>query len=265
MRLSVIVLTLNVKDVLGGCLDSVKWVDEIIVVDSCSRDQTLKIARSFTSKIFSHELTSFAAQRNWGWKKARGDWVFYVDADERVSRQLRQEIEKTIAQDSPEQSAYRMPRANYVLGKRASHGGFWPDYVTRLFKKEDFKKWQGKIHESPQFAGELGTLKEPLVHLAHRSIQEGVVKSARWTRMEAELFAKTGHPPVTWWRLLKVMVWEFGYRYLRLQGFRDGFVGFLEAFIQAWNRFLVYTQLWEMQQKPSIPERYQQIEKKIQV
>lgn len=263
MRLSVIVLTNNSADLIKPCLQSVRWADELIVIDSGSTDKTVGVSRKFTSKVFSRPLISFAKQRNLGVKVARGDWLLYVDADERVTVNLRKEIQA--AMESGKASAYRMPRENYVLGHKVKHGGYWPDYVTRLFKKEDFTKWQGKIHESPQYAGELGTLHESLIHLAHRSLQEGIVKSARWTYMEAELFLKAGHPPVTWWRLCKVMVWEFGYRYLKRQGFRDGFVGFLEAFIQAWNRFLVYAQLWELQQKPSIPERYQQIEKKIQI
>jgi glycosyltransferase involved in cell wall biosynthesis len=263
MRLSVIVLTHNTAPLIRQCLRSVSWADELIVLDSGSTDTTVGIARQFTHKVFSQPLISFAKQRNLGAKAAKGDWLLYLDADERATVSLRKEIEAAI--ESGRAAAYRLPRENYVLGRKVSHGGFWPDYVTRLFRTSDFTKWQGRIHESPQFSGTLGTLKEPLIHLAHRSIQEGVVKSARWTGMEAELFYRAGHPSVTWWRLLKVIIWEFGYRFLKLQGFRDGFVGFLEALIQAWNRFLVYAQLWEMQQKPAIPERYQQIEKKIHV
>ena len=261
MQLSVIVLTYNEAENLEACLQSVSWADEIIVIDGGSSDKTVPLARKFTHKTFHQPLTSFAKQRNLGARKAKGKWLFYLDADERVTKRLCQEIEESIKRG--EASALKMPRQNYFLGRKVKHGGFWPDYVTRIFRKENFKKWQGKIHESPQFSGVVETLESPLIHLTHRSIKAGIKKSADWTYLEAKLFLKANHPSVTWWRLMKVMVWEFGYRYLKLGGFKDGFVGFLEAVIQAWNRFLVYAQLWELQQKPSLPERYQQIEKEI--
>lgn len=271
MTLSVIVLTHNDEDKIKKCLESVKWADEIVVVDSSSTGKTIEISKKYTSKIFRKKFTSFADQRNFALGKTKGEWVLYVDSDERIGRELRKEIEDMICGrdgdrerrtelEKNKNTAYRMPRKNYFYGKRVKHGGYWPDYVTRLFKKDFFKNWQGKIHESPKYKGRLGTFKNPLIHLAHRNISEGLIKSSRWTKMEAELFYKSGHPKVTIFHLIKVIVWEFCFRYFKKQGFKDGFVGFVEAFIQALNRFFVYVQIWEMQQRPSIEEKYKKMD-----
>ena len=248
MKLSAVILTLNEEKVIKDCLESVcKWVDEIVVVDSCSTDRTKEIAKKYTEKIFTYKLASFAKQREFGADKAGGDWILYLDADERVNKDLRFEIEKEIERNQC--SAYRMPRQNYFYGNKIRFGGYWPDYVTRLFKKKNLLGWQGKIHESAKFKGELGRLDSPLVHLGHRSVSDGFAKSLVWTKMEAELFYKAGHPKVTALRVLKVGLWEFCFRYIKKQGFRDGFIGFMEAIIQAWNRLMVYIQLWELQEK----------------
>ena len=249
MKLSVVVLTLNEEKVLEECLQSIKWVDELIIIDSGSIDKTLEIARKYTKKIFRRKLDSFAKQRNFGFRKTKGEWILYIDADERVSKNLRREIQITIKENK--YSAYRMARENYFFGKRVRYGGYWPDYVTRLFERRNFKKWTGEIHESPEFQGELGELKKPLIHFSHRSLEASLQKSIRWTKMEAGLFYKVNHPPVSWWRLFRVFLSEFLRRLVKLQGFRDGMVGLIEAWMQGFNRLLVYIYLWEMQQQES--------------
>jgi len=243
---------------LKDCLKSIKnLADEIIVIDSGSKDKTKQIAKKFGAKVYQKKLDSFAKQRNFGLKRAKGDWVLYLDADERISSALAGEIQSQISNlpagkqglKSQMYTAFRIPRKNYFFGKHVKHGGYWPDHVTRLFKRKALTGWQGKIHESPKFKGALGSLKNALIHLSHRNVSEGLAKSIRWTKMEAELFYKKGHPPVVWWRLFRVFTTEFFKRYIKLQGFRDGVVGFFEAWMQGFNRILVYVYLWEMQQK----------------
>jgi len=273
MKLSAIILTLNEEKMIKDCLKSVKGLaDEIIVVDSGSMDKTRQIAKKLGAKVYQKKLDSFAKQRNFGLKKAKGDWVLYLDADERISAVLREEIKNQISKSKntnqklkinkkKEIVAFYIARKNYFFGKHVKHGGYSPDYVTRLFKRKALIGWQGQIHESPKFKGKLGVLKNPIIHLSHRSVSEGLAKSIRWTKMEAELFYKNGHPPVAWWRLFRVFATEFFKRYLGLQGFRDGLVGFFEAWIQGFNRILVYVYLWEMQnktknQRPKIKNTY---------
>lgn len=246
MKLSAVILTHNSAAIIGDCLKSLNFADEIIVVDSGSTDNTLELAAQ--AKIFKRKLVSFAAQRNFGLAQAKSPWVLMIDSDERVSADLAREIKTVIKSGSD--SAYRFKRLNYFFGRVMKHGGYWPDWQTRLFRVKDFGKYTGAVHESPRFNGFLGSLTNHLIHYSHNNISECLIKSADWTKKEAEEFIKAGHPPVTWWRLIKVMVWEFCYRYFKKLAILDGYVGLVESLLQAMNRFFVYQQVWELQQRP---------------
>lgn len=245
MKLSVIVLTHNSGATLKNCLQSVSWADEIIIVDDNSTDNTVALAKSFSAKILPRKLIGFASQRNFGFQAASCPWVLFVDSDEVVPQNLIPEIKSALAQ--ADFSAYQLKRLNYFYNHPMKHGGYWPDWQTRLFKKEAFIGYSGAIHESPRFKGKLGSLSGHLIHYSHQNLSVGLIKSAHWTRLEAQAFVKAHHPPITWWRIVKVMVWEFCYRYFKKLGFLDGYVGFIESFIQAMNRFFVYQQVWELQ------------------
>ncbi len=248
MKLSVVVLTKNSQEVLPDCLKSVQKAFQIVVVDDNSTDDTLKIAKKFisTKNIYSHQLTTFPSQRNWAAKKATGDWFIFLDADERITKKGWQEIKKLLPKTT--NSAYRFKRLNHFYGQKIKHGGYWPDYQTRLFKQKNFKGIKGVTHENYQFKGTLGTLDEPVLHFPDRSVSLGLYKSKIWTKKEAEALFKANHPKITWWRILKVMITEFYYRYLKKQGFRDGYIGFAESLTQAINKFFIYQQVWELQQ-----------------
>lgn len=249
MSLSIIILIKNNQDQIRDCLKTVLWADEVMLVDTGSTDNTIKIAKKMVSdvRVIKTEGGSFDAWRNLGRKSAKGEWVFYVDSDERVTKKLKKEIQSLIINHQSSAIAFRIPRKNYYFGRRVKYGGSWPDYVTRLFKKDKLIKWTGIIHESPKFKGKLGTFKNPLIHKTHKSMSKCLKKSIEWTKKEAELFYKAGHPRVTWWRVLKVGTCEFLKRAVFLQGFRDGTVGIVEALVQSYNRMMVYIYLWEMQ------------------
>jgi len=245
MKLSAVVLTHNSSAVIGDCLQSLRFTDEIIIVDSGSTDNTLELAAS--ARIYKRKLVSFAAQRNFAIKQAKSPWVLMIDSDERVPDELAKEIKAAVKTDSF--SAYRLKRLNYFFGQAMKHGGYWPDWQIRLFKLKDFGKYTGTVHETPRYVGSLGDLKTPLLHYSHNNISECLIKSVSWTKKEAWEFIKAGHPPVTWWRIVKVMIWEFCYRYFKKRAFLDGYIGLVESLIQAMNRFYVYQQVWELQQK----------------
>jgi len=261
MKLSIITITKNSQDVIKGCLESAKKADEIIVVDDLSKDDTLKIAGKYTLKIFSHKLTSFPSQRNWAAKKATGDWLLFLDADERLTEKGWQEIQQVIKQNQP--VAFRFKRQNYFHGRKIRHGGFWPDYQIRLFKRSTFKGVKGVTHEQYLYDGALGTLKQPVLHFTDRRVELSLQKTLIWTPKEAEALFKAGHPPITWYRLLKVAIFEFFSRYIKKQGFRDGFVGFIEAFIQAINKFFIYQQVWELQHQKKTKAKIAKLEKEL--
>lgn len=246
MKLGVVILTHNNQATIQNCLASVKSADEIIVIDDNSTDKTLDFVKKYPAKIIHQRLVDFSHQRNLAIKQVKSDWVLFLDSDEKVTAELLTEIKQAIGNSF---SAYRIKRQNYFFGKRIKHGGYWPDWQTRLFRVKDFRRFVGAIHESPEFIGQLGELDNYLIHFSHKNLIECFQKSLSWTKTEAEEFIKAGHPPVTWWRIIKVMIWEFCYRYFKKLGFLDGYVGFIESLIQAINRFFVYQQIWELQQK----------------
>lgn len=253
-KLSVIIIAKNEEEVIGECLESVKWADEIIVLDTGSADKTVEVAKNYGAKVFkyegSHEI-DYSAWRNYASKKATGDWLFYIDADERVTPLLRKEIEKITnnQQQTPNTyAAYAIPRRNIRLGKELRYGGWWPDYVLRLIKKDKLERWEGKLHEQPKIKGEIGKLKEPFVHFSHRgSFEHKVANTIVWSGLEAEMLYKADHPPMTIRRFLGAMAREFWLRMIKYQAWRDGTEGILEAIYQVFSVFITYARLWEMQ------------------
>ena len=173
-RLSVILIVRDEADVVADCLESVKWADEIVVLDSGSRDDTVSICRRYTDKVQSTDWPGFGPQKNRALAAATGDWVLSIDADERVPPELRAEIEAVLA--TPAADAYEMPRLSSYLGQPMRHGGWWPDYVTRLFRRGSARFSDAAVHETVIVEGRTARLKHHLVHLSFRRIQQVVGK-----------------------------------------------------------------------------------------
>jgi len=245
-NISAIVITKNEEEKIDECLESLSWVDEILVIDTGSDDKTIEIATKKKAIVVSYSKGGFSDWRNEGAKEARGDWILYVDADERVTPLLRKEILRTI-KNSADIALYAIPRRNIILGKEMKHGGWWPDYVKRLMKKEAFVKWEGDLHENPIVKGKLGHLKNPFVHIKHAKLSEMVEKTNKWSEIEAKLLFKSGHPKMAGWRFFRIMATELWYRLIRLKGFLDGTEGVVYAIYQMWSKFVTYGKLWEMQ------------------
>ncbi len=236
---------------IGDCLESIKWADEIILIDSGSTDKTIEIAKKFGAKVIEvpSKKLEYAKWRNKGLETAKGDWVLYLDADERVTPELKKEILQIISLKKPQHWAYAIPRRNFLLGKELRWGGWWPGYVKRLYKRDKLKKWQGELHEEPVFEGKLGHLKEPMIHLQPKSIEPMLEKSIKWSKIEAKLLHQANHPPVTWWRILRMGATTLFDRLIKKQGFRDGTEGWIESIYQSFHTMIIYMQLWEMQQQ----------------
>lgn len=231
MKISAIVLVGGNPDpkLLKKCLDSVAWTDEVVKI--------------YTDKIPG----SFAEWRNLGAKKAKGDWLFYIDSDEEVSESLKKMILQVIG--STEFAAYAIPRRNFFLGHEMKWGGWRPDFVLRLIKKDKLIKWSGKLHEQPQVKGELCHLKEPLMHRSHRSLSEMVEKTNKWSEVEARLLYESNHPKMNFFRFCSAGFREFWYRAIVKLGFLDGVVGVIEIMYQTYSRLITYSKLWELQLK----------------
>lgn len=259
--LSVVVLTKNEEDRIKACLESVKWADEIIIIDNGSSDSTLQIAKQYTNNILTVKEEDFAALRNKAMEQAKGEWVLYVDADERVIESLKKEIEVMIS--FSDFSAYAFSRRNIIFGAEVRYGPFWPDWVIRLLKKNDFESWVGKVHEHPKFKGKLGYSKNSLLHLTHREIDQVVIKSLEWSKIDATLRFKTNHPKMNGWRFLRIFASELFNQGILRKGFFNGTRGVMDSLLQTFSMFITYVRLWQMQQLKPLKEVYDELDRKL--
>lgn len=259
--LSVIVITKDEQDRIKACLESVKWADEIIVIDNGSEDLTLEIAKKYTNEIFVYKGLDFASLRNKGIEKSSGDWVLYIDADERVLSNLKKEIEEHI--NSSNFSAVAISRRNIIFGKEVKYSPFWPDWVIRLLKRTDFVNWVGDIHEYPKFKGKLGYSRNPLLHLTHRDLDQIILKSLEWSKIEAKLRLDSGHPKMSGLRFLRILVTEIINQGIVRRGFFNGTIGVMDSMLQVFSMFMAYVRLWQLQQSKTLKETYDNLDKKI--
>jgi (heptosyl)LPS beta-1,4-glucosyltransferase len=253
--ITAVIITRNEELMLPVCLETVAWCDQILVIDADSTDRTVQIAENFGAKVISSKIYGFDRWRNEALKRVTTDWLFYVDADERVSPTLAKEIAVQI--ETQDVAAFKMKRSNICYAKEFKHGGWQEDYVTRLFKKDALKKWVGEVHESPIYTGKEILLQSPLIHLTHRNTSDGLIKSANWTKIEAKLLANALDKKVNFATFLRKGVMEFIRRAFFKKGYKDGMEGMIEALVQGINKILVYIQVWEFQQKPSLISQYQ--------
>lgn len=259
--ISAVVLSRNDDELIKGCLESVKWTDEIIVIVDEGEGKAVEIAKAYTDKIFRNKENDFSARRNLGMEKAKGDWVLYVDSDERVLVPLASEI-KELAQSS-DKSAYAISRTNIIFGQKVNYGPYRHDWMIRLFKKDNFKTWVGKIHEHGEFRGELGYSKNSLLHLTHRDVDQIVLKSLEWSHIDAKLRLDAGHPPMTGWRFLRIFVTETLNQGIKRKGFFNGTVGMMDSILQTFSFFITYVRLWQLQQSKPLDDVYKEIDKKL--
>lgn len=259
--LSVIVLTKNEEDRIRTCLESIKWADEIIVVDNGSKDKTLEIAKIYTDKILQFSNQDFANLRNKAAEAASYDWLLFVDADERVLDSLRKELEVLITNSY--YSAFAISRKNIIFGTEVRYGPFWPDWVIRLLKKDDFETWVGKVHEYPKFRGKLGYTKNSLLHLTHRDLDQIVSKSLAWSKIDAQLRFDTHHPAMSGWRFIRVLFSELFNQLIVRRGFSGGTVGIIDSILQSFSTFLSFVRLWQMQQSKHLNNVYDDIDKNL--
>ncbi len=245
MKISALILARNEEEVIEECLKQLDFVDEIIVLDQLSTDNTATIAKKYATKVMRSSKKDFNLNRTILRDEAKGEWLLYVDCDEKITTALKEEILSSVKKSNCE--AYYFPRENFVLGKRLKHGGWWPDYVPKLFKKSQLITWHGRVHESPEVVGKFGYLKNPLIHETGRTVSKMFQKSIKWAKIEAELSYKTGHSRITVIKTIKAAVQQFFSIYFVKLGILDGQIGLIEAVYQSLHRIMVLTYLWEIQ------------------
>ncbi len=258
MKISTIILFKNNEQTIAKCLETIKWTNEIIGIDIGSIDETDKIIKKYGGRVIKSKVKDdFSFWRNQGAKEAKGEWLLYIDSDERCTKELKEEITRNIETNG--YVAFRIPRRNFFLGKEFK--SVWPDDMIRLIKKKKLKEWRGTIHETAEIDGKVTSLKTPLIHLTHLSLEQMLEKTIWWSKLEARNCFKSGHPKMNSWRFLRIFVtglWEnFGKRRL----FREGVEGIIEGIYQTFSLFFTYVRLWELQNETE--KKYKKIEQKI--
>jgi len=243
IKISAVIIARNEEKMIGEALDSLSFCGEILVIDNGSKDRTKEIAESKGAKVYEIRTNDFSELRNFGLSKAKGDWILYIDADERVDEDLRDSIKKTVSENS-KYSAFFLKRKNYYFGK---HEWLYIEKLERLFKKEKLRGWKGKLHESPIIEGEIGQLDGYILHFTHRDLESMLNKTIEWSSTEALLRYNAGHPKMTWWRFPRVMLTAFLQSYIGQKGYKAGAVGLIESMYQAFSTFITYAKLWELQ------------------
>ena len=243
-QLSVIVIAGFEEHNIGPCLDSVGWADEIIVVCSQQQDATMEIARRSTPHVIYHAFEGYAAQKRFALDQATSPWVLSLDADERVTAELRGEILAVLEADGPA-DGYSMPRRNHFRGKWLRHGGWYPDRQMRLFRRSRTYLTDRLVHEGFEVEGTRGALAAPLLHYTLPHVRHMLEKNVSYALFEAR--EKRNRRRVTMMDFLLRPPLEFLKKYLLQRGFLDGWEGFIVAVIHASNKLHVQLHLWDMQ------------------
>ncbi len=243
---SVIIITKNEAFHIARCLDSVSWADEIIVLDSGSEDNTVEICRRYTDKVFVTDWPGFGVQKQRALDHAQGDWVFSIDADEVVSPELKVEIQAAMVESSV--NGYEIPRLSSYCGKQKRHGGWYPYYVLRLFKRETGCFTDTVVHERILVQGDVGQLSVPLLHDAFINLEEVLHKVNSYSSLGANMLYEKKVSSSLAKALFKAL-WTFIRSYGLKAGFLDGQQGLMLAISNAEGTYYKYIKLLELQSR----------------
>jgi glycosyltransferase involved in cell wall biosynthesis len=244
---TVTVITKNEADALSDALKSVSWADELIVIDAESTDDTVRIARQFTDRVYVRAWPGYIDQKNHAATLASHDWIFSLDADERVTPALADEI-RSVTRNEPPAAGFRMPRVSSYFGRWIRTTDMYPDYQLRLYDRRK-GKWQGHlVHESVQVDGRIDYLKNELQHHPYKDLSEHLIRMDRYTTLAAGQMHAQGtrataahlmfHPKLAFLR-----------NYILKGGYRDGKAGLVISLVNSYYVFLKFAKLWELQRK----------------
>jgi len=244
--ISCVISAYNEENNIDDCLLSVNWVDEIILINNSSIDLTVTKAKKYTSKIFTRPNNKMLnINKNYGFEKATGEWILNLDADERVSHELKEEIHEAISESHL--VGFEIPRKNILFGKWIKHGIWWPDCQLRLFRKGQGKFPCLHIHEKIKVNGTIGKLKNPIIHYNYSSINQFVKKmNDIYTDNEAENLIKLGRK-IYWFDAIRMPINDFLANFFTRGSYKDGLHGLVLSSLQAFYAFLVFAKVWEKQ------------------
>ncbi len=246
-KLSVTVITLNEEANIVPCLESAGFADEIVVLDSGSTDRTVELARNFTDRVLSVPWQGFGKTKNQAVSEARLPWIFVLDADERLTLPLQQEIQAIVRADGPA-DGYRVPRRNHFCGRFIKHLGWYPDYSIRLFRKAKGRFADQEVHERVEVDGPVGTLQHPMLHYTYNSISDFVLRMDRYSTLAAKELLRRGKQPCPGELLWRPLL-TFLKLYILQKGFLEGRDGYTLAFLYSTYNFLKYYKFRELNQQ----------------
>jgi (heptosyl)LPS beta-1,4-glucosyltransferase len=241
VKLVAIILTYNEASDVTDCIESLRWADRIVVFDSFSTDDTVRIATEAGVEVIQHPFVNFTNQRNAALEAVVEEWVFFVDADERSSPEQATEIRKRIA--DPTIDGYWVPRHNYIFGRLTRYSGWFPDYQLRLLRRTRARYDTTRdVHELVILDGQAGYLETPLVHYNYRNLPQFIRKQEKYTDFAArDLFRGGVHVKPQNFVLQPLR--QFWWRFVTLRGYKDGLHGLWLGLLMAWYEFQMYVRL----------------------
>ena len=252
VKISVNVITYNEEANIQDALESVRWADEIIVLDSFSTDRTLEICRKYTDKIINQEFVGYGKLRNLAIEQSSHEWILSLDADERVTEPLREEIFRELERGASAEG-YSIPRKSHFLGYWVRHCGWYPDYRSMQLFRRDVGRYTEVLnddHLELTPGGRRGYLKSPILHYTYRNLDQYLSKMERYTTLKARQMMSDGrrfhshqlltHPLLTFLKM-----------YLFRRGFLDGHIGLMLSVLYAYYAFVKYAKLWELERSPA--------------
>lgn len=242
IKITAIVPTGNEEHNINEVLESVKFADEIMVVDSFSTDNTVELAKKHTDFIIQREYGNSASQKNWAIPQATHDWILLIDADERVTPELQKEIQ-AILKDGPKKAGYWMYRINHFMGKRIKYSGWQSDKVIRLFDRKQCTYEEKHVHAEIISTGEIGFLKNKLWHNTYISFDDFAKKLDRYAWWQARDYDKR-IDKITPFHIIIKPLFRFLKNYVIQLGFLDGMPGFIIAYMQSYGVMTRYFKLW---------------------
>lgn len=246
-KVTVVVLTKNEADNIVECLATVAWADETIVLDSYSEDDTVALAQEAGARVYQRSFRDYADQRNVALDLVTTEWVFFVDADERVTPELAEEIQQVI-QRSPE-AGWWVPRHNYIFGHRMRGAGWYPDHQLRLFRPElGWYNPDRRVHEVVILHGPAGYLENPLIHYNYENLREFRERQQEYTDYDALIMAEAGQRARLHSFILQPLR-EFSRRFWSEAGYRDRLYGVFLSALMAYYEFVKYRKLWKLQRE----------------
>jgi len=253
---SVVIITKNEEANIEACLKSVYgWAGEIIVVDDESRDRTVELARRYADKILHRKMDIEGKHRNWAYQQAKNDWVLSLDADERVTEELKEEIRKNLKINT-KYVCFSIPLRNYIGDYWVKYGGWYPAPKIRLFRKDKFKYEEVEVHPRAFIEGECGRLKSNIIHKGYSTFKDflnsvnnqSTLEAVKWYKLSL-VNPKKASLKMNFIHALWRMFDRFFRRFIRKKGYKDGLYGFIVAYFDSLYQILSYAKYWEMKRE----------------